>query len=398
MKNLAVGGGVGLLDILVVSLFLGCSGGADEGGNQPGDLADSGSDLWLGGDEFRGGLDTVEGQDGVDGADVRDVVVPQAVLAFRLETRFGTTRQWKGVTTLNLSGLIHSENDRGEACEKVAEARYLDQLSTALAEADFLSWPVDSTDSAEGTCPADTFLLVLLVQYPGSGEQRAVKFCENRAGELNGGEKVLQVISKLSADARQNGDCDRVPFVLGRPVPVSSMGYDDGMTHMLSVARFENPDLCLIVYAGYSTEVYQTTILMDVSPDYVSEILGMYFPAQETNAFFEPLKAFCPGAADLIQDASFVSNLDPGAAVFLFWEKAGVPSIWMAVKGVLGVQPYVGEGPEGQAAQPMVFNVNGIEFHPLRGFPSSPSLSWDPWTFEWLESTMFQTDTMGIPE
>lgn len=389
--------------VAAVWLSLGLVAGAACSGGSDGDSSvDSvGDDQMTVGDlasqDSLGQDDSVAGED-VVGSDAVNDSNPalEGVLAFRLETRFGTTEEWKGVTTLGPSGLVHSENDGGEACEKQAEDRYLEQFAEAVAAADVFNWPEDVTGTDMGNCASDTFLLVFSIQSLGTGHDRTIRFCENNTAELPGAEDVLTVIAKLSADARQNGVCGKNPFILGRPIPVEAIGYDDGLQHVLGVASFEDPTYCMVVYAAYNPEVYQSTLVVGVDGDYVSEMLSLYVPAQESDPFFTPLKSFCPAAEPLIQNAEFISDLSPSAAVFLAWEEAGELQVWMAVTGVLGVEqfsPATDEQPE----RPMVFNINSMEFHPIRNFSSSPSLSWDPWSFVWLASSMFETPSLGAP-
>ncbi len=320
-------------------------------------------------------------------------------LAFRLETRFGTTRQWKGVVVLDPQGLVHFENDRGDVCRKYTENRYVEELVQALEEANWTQWPADQTNSEDGACPVDTFLMVFRVQWPGSLDSREFRFCENRASQLQGAPRVFQVISKISGDAQQNGTCGLAPLLLGRPTASASIGYDDQVNHVLGVARFQQPDFCLVVYANYHTDVYQTTRILEIDSQYTSSLLGVYLSAHEDDPFFSPIKQFCTGMEGvLIQNAEFVSDLDPPAAVFLVRQEEGRTTVWLGVGGVLAVQPFVSAGDDIPESRPMVFNLNNVEFQPLDSFPGgSASLSWTPWRFLWLESTLFESESMGVP-
>ncbi len=379
-----------LWTLVAAVVFVGCGGG--DGGDE------SGTDVMVEDGVGADGVttDVIDNSDGIpldaladEGSP--DTVVGPSAIALRLETRFGTTEEWKGVTSVSPTGFVHTETDTGTACEKLAESRYIDELMEVVAEFDPFSWDENYTGKEDGTCPSTTLLLVLHIESIGDGRSHTVRWCEDGMDLVPGGAELVKKVDKLKADAKANGECDVLPFLLGRPAPVATMGYDDGLANVLVVAKFRSPDYCLVLYSQYSPDIYQTTQVLGVDAEYIEEILGLYLPITEHSDHLQPLLDFCPGTSAVLMEASLASDVSPPIVGFVVAEVAEGTKAWMATQGVAAIQP---AGPEGE---PIIINVNGMEFHPIDGLMTSPSLDFGPWSFEWLESTAFEVENMGAP-
>lgn len=343
------------------------------------------------------GQDTVMGDDlGGDGVSPPDSQADESVgpeplsaVAFRLETRFGTTLGWKGLAVLTPMAVVHAETDSGGACEKDANPIFLQQFVEVVNTVDPFSWQADYTNSTNGACASDTFTMILTIQRMSDGKEHQVRWCEKDVETIPGMADFMKKVEKLKADANQNGTCGLLPFVLGKPTAVAHKGSDDGLQHLVSVARFENPNFCLVMYTSYSIEVYQSTYVLSSEPAFADELLSLYFPSQGQDETIPGLLDVCPEAAPLLRDGSFVTDLDPMAAVFLVDRAGEQPRYFMATSGIATVEPLIQEG------EPLVFQLNGTEFRPLEEVSSAPMLDRSPWFFHYIDSTSWETPNVG---
>lgn len=361
-----------------VLLLIGCSsgGGADAAG-----ASDArGVDAVLGGETSD--ASSSEFQPGDNGPSQADES-PQPVegVAFRYETRFGTTKEWKGLTVLSPLGNVHTETAGEAACEKDAKPLFLSQFLQAVAEADPFSWGVDYTGSDAGSCPPDSFLQRLYIESLAGGKSRDVIWCSGDEEEIPGVGAVTKAIEKLKADAKTNGTCGLTPYILPKPAPVETSGYDDGLNHMFGVARYENPGFCLLVYGLYDPQVYRSNHTLQIVEESADQ-LKTHFPVDYTPAWLEKYVAVCPEAAPLVEDASFVEQFAPPAVVFMVVAHPEGNETWIATKGVISLQP-AGMGAENN------FNLNGLELKPLKGLDTELTINSNPWQFKWIGSTIF---------
>ncbi len=321
--------------------------------------------------------------------DEGDEPPPLSAVAFRLETRFGTTLSWKGLTTLTPMAVVHAETDAGGACEKDANPIFLQQFIEVVSTVDPFSWQSDYTNSESGACASDTFTMILTIQRMSDGTQHQVKWCDKDADSIPGMGDFMKKIEKLKADANQNGTCGLLPFVLGKPSAVAHKGSDDGLQHLVSVAAFDNPNFCLVMYTSYSLEVYQSTYVLSSEPAYVDELLSLYFPSQGQDESIPGLLDVCPEASPVLREGSFVTDLEPAAAVFLVDRTGAQPRFYLATQGIATVEPLIQEG------EPLVFQLNGTEFRPLEEATTAPMLDPSPWFFHYIDSTSWETPNVG---
>lgn len=363
---------------LSLLFFAGCAGGAGNdatgtidsrraGDGRPGDLVDG----------AEGDSPAADNGSNPD----EEISQPIAGAAFRYETRFGSTKEWKGLTVLSPLGLVHTETAGEAACEKAANPLFLEQFLKAVAEADPYTWEEDYTGSETGTCSPDAFLQRLFIESLATGESREVLWCSSAEDQIPGVAGVTKSIAKLKGDAKTNGVCGLTPFILPKPVPVEASGYDDGLNHMFGVARYENPGFCLLVYGLYDPGVYRSNHMLQIAEDSVSQ-LKPHFPVDYTPAWLEKYVAVCPEAAALVEDAAFVEQLVPPAVVFAVVAKGGSTETWVATDGVISLQP-AGLGDVNN------FNLNEVELKPLKGLNTVLTLDSNPWQFKWIGSTIF---------
>lgn len=369
--------------IIMALLAVGLLGGCGSSSGDP-DISQPGLDL--------GREDGVE-SDGVEpvdsGADESTGPAPISAVAFRLETRFGTTLGWKGLAALTPMAVVHSETDAGGACEKDANPVFLQQFVEVVNTVDPFSWQADYTNSQHGACASDTFTMILTIQRMSDGKEHQVRWCDKDADTIPGMSDFMKKVEKLKADANQNGTCGLLPFVLGKPTAVAHKGSDDGLQHLVSVARFDNPNFCIVMYTSYSLEVYQSTYVLSSEPAFVDELLSLYFPSQGQDETIPGLLDVCPEAAPLLRDGSFVTDLEPMAAVFLVDRSNQQPRYFMATSGIATVEPLIQEG------EPLVFQLNGTEFRPLEEVATAPTLDRSPWFFHYIDSTSWETPNVG---
>ncbi len=364
--------------LLSLLLFAGCAGGSGADASGVGDAGGAGDD------------GAVVGADGLlaevpagDDSSTEDDKAPQPAegVAFRYETRFGTTKEWKGLTVLSPLGTVHTETAGEAACEKEAKPLFLEQFLNAIAEADPFSWDEDYTGSETGTCPPDAFLQRLYVESLATGKVRDVIWCTGSEDQIPGVAAVTKAIAKLKGDTKTNGICGLTPFVLPKPTPVEVSGYDDGLNHMFGVARYENPDFCLLVYGLYDPGVYRSNHMLQVVDDNVSQ-LKPHFPVDYTPAWLDKYVAVCPEAAALVEEAAFVEQLTPPAVVFMVVAGSDGTETWVATEGVISLQP-------ASMGEMNNFNLNELELKPLKGLNTVLTLDSNPWQFKWIGSTIF---------
>jgi len=315
---------------------------------------------------------------------------PTSTYAFRLETRFGTTLSWKGVTVLTPMSLIHSESDSAGACEKEANEVFLQQFTDVVDQVDPFSWQSNYVSGETGVCGSDTFTLVLTIMRTSDWQTHEVRWCENESAAIPGMADFIKKVDKLKADAAQNGTCGKLPFILGRPSAVAMLGSDDGALHLVGLARFQDPDYCLVVYSKYSAEVYQTITTLSADEAFTDELFSMFFPATSRDEVTLPgFVDLCPDAEPLLRDGTFLEDVEPGAGVFLVDSSGDEPSYFVATKGIATVEPLI------QAGEPLVFQLSGVEFRPVLGLGGSTTVERGPWHFHYLESTTWETPNVG---
>jgi len=267
---------------------------------------------------------------------------------------------------------------------------FLQQFVDVVNQVDPFSWQEDYTNSTTGACASDTFTMVLTVQRMSDGKQHTVRWCENGTADIPGMADFIKKVEKLKADANQNGTCGLLPFVLGKPTAVAHKGSDDGLQHLVSVARFENPNFCLVMYTSYSIEVYQSTYVLSSESAYVDELFSLYFPSTgQDEAVIPGFLDVCPAAAPVLRDGSFVMDIEPMAAAFLVDTTGAEPRFFMATQGIATVEPLI------QAGEPLVFQLNGAEFRPITDITGQPELDLSPWFFHYMDSTSWETPNVG---
>lgn len=342
-------------------------------------------------DDLLSGVDAAQVEDWGRGPDAAvDTPVRTAgkiPVTFRYETRFGTTGAWKGLTVLSPAGVVHTETAGESACEVEAKELFLEQLYEAVGQTDPFSWDSDLTPGGAG-CGSDAFLQVLVIETLSAKKHHEVRWCSTQVEQLPGLSLLVGKIEKLAGAAKFSGECELVPYVIPKPTVVSALGYDDGLQHVMGVARVVQPGICLVVYSVYSGEVYRTNrVISQVSANLGD--LGMFFPPSEVPDFLSPMVAVCPEAAQVIRDAQFVADLLPPVAVFLVEQATG--STYLGVSGVVTVEAAsLSEDP----AALNNFNLNDVEFRRVLDFEGQMSLDFGPWDYRWVGSATF--DAGGV--
>ena len=308
------------------------------------------------------------------------------------EARFGSNEQWKGLTMVLPDGLVHTELPGQSACAKIAEPKYLDGMKVAIEESDFFAWEEDLTGRGNSTCPAVTLKYVLRVERLSDGEKHECTWCSD-GGDLEEPQaSVVNALDKLKADAKVNGVCDVLPFMLPAPVSVAQAGYDNGLDGAIMVARFEDPDFCVVAYVGYLGDVYRTTVPGVIS---IGELAGhlSIFPRPTPPVFMTPVWEICPAAEALIGTPDFVSGLVPPVAAFLVWEGNKGPEYAMASEVLATVtSAFFGEEPAD-----LTVKLNGAFFRRVIQLGADGVLDWNPWKVRWLGTTILSAPSVAGP-
>ena len=363
--------------VLLAAVALACGGTA--GGQQ---------------DDLTSGVDAVWTEDYERNPDVA-VDTParpsgKIPVTFRYETRFGTTGAWRGLTVLSPAGVVHTETAGESACEVEAKELFLEQLYEAVGQTDPFSWDSDLTPEGAG-CGSDAFLQVLVIETLSAKKHHEVRWCSTQVEELPGLALLVGKIEKLAGAAKFSGECELVPYVIPKPTVAATLGYDDGLQHVMGVARVVQPGICLVVYSVYSGEVYRTNRVISQVTANLGD-LGMFFPPSDVPDFLSPMVAVCPEAEHVIRDAQFVADLLPPVALFLVEQATG--STYLGVSGVVTVEAAsLSEDPAAQNN----FNLNDVEFRRVLDFEGQMSLDFSPWDYRWIGSATFDAGGVVVP-